>query len=143
TDECAEETHDCGENALCNNTVGGYVCVCEDGYSPLDDRNVNCTRLAPTSITLPETASITLPEFATINALDTASVSISMDVMGTPRPARDGREPGLTVGLTLALILTLLLLLAVLVTVLLSYIARRRHERQRYVGLVVYLLLAA
>ncbi|CAI8053551.1 Adhesion G protein-coupled receptor E5, partial [Geodia barretti] len=39
TDECAKETHDCGGNSLCNNTVGGYECVCEDGYSPLDDRN--------------------------------------------------------------------------------------------------------
>ncbi|CAI8053550.1 hypothetical protein GBAR_LOCUS29282 [Geodia barretti] len=52
-----------------------------------------------------------------------------MDVLGTPRPAREVREPGLTVGLTLALILTLLLV--VLVTALSLFIAWRRHKRQR------------
>ena len=91
--------------------------------------------LVPTSVTLPVTASITA-EFAALEfaALDTASETISMDVLGTPRPAREVREPGLTVGLTLALILTLLLV--VLVTALSLFIAWRRHKRQRCVDLL-------
>ena len=94
------------------------------------------SELAPTSVTLPETASITAPEFAALEfaALDTASETISMDVLGTPRPAREVREPGLTVGLTLALILTLLLI--VLVTALSLFIAWRRHKRRRCVDLL-------
>ncbi len=32
-DECAEPTlHDCGENARCVNTFGGFACVCRPGY---------------------------------------------------------------------------------------------------------------
>ena len=104
------------------------------GHCPFELPFICSSELEPTSVTLPETASIAAPEFATINALDTASVSISMDVLESPRPAREGREPGLSVGLTLALILPLLL--AVLVTALSFYIARRSRSRRRYVDLL-------
>ncbi|CAH3160763.1 unnamed protein product, partial [Porites evermanni] len=31
-DECARNTHNCGANAYCNNTKGGYNCTCHRGY---------------------------------------------------------------------------------------------------------------
>ena len=39
TNECDEGTHDCGNHSWCNNTVGGYECVCDDGYIQLEDGN--------------------------------------------------------------------------------------------------------
>ena len=32
-DECSSNTHSCGVNAMCNNTVGSYACACKAGYS--------------------------------------------------------------------------------------------------------------
>ena len=32
-DECSSNAHSCGVNAVCNNTVGSYVCACKAGYS--------------------------------------------------------------------------------------------------------------
>lgn len=32
-DECATNQHNCDENALCFNTVGGHNCVCKPGYA--------------------------------------------------------------------------------------------------------------
>lgn len=31
--ECEGETNPCDKNARCNNTVGGYTCTCNNGYS--------------------------------------------------------------------------------------------------------------
>ena len=32
-DECADGAlHDCHEDAICTNTIGSWVCACEDGY---------------------------------------------------------------------------------------------------------------
>jgi len=31
--ECIVETDDCDTNATCANTIGGYTCVCNDGYA--------------------------------------------------------------------------------------------------------------
>lgn len=47
--ECIEGTHNCSTHAGCNNTVGGYFCVCEKGYRrgnetefcPSDNRTEN------------------------------------------------------------------------------------------------------
>ena len=32
-DECSANTHRCGANAMCSNTVGSYACACKAGYS--------------------------------------------------------------------------------------------------------------
>lgn len=32
-DECVTNQHNCDENALCFNTVGGHNCVCKPGYT--------------------------------------------------------------------------------------------------------------
>lgn len=34
--ECADGIADCGPNAECFNSVGGYSCICEDGYISSD-----------------------------------------------------------------------------------------------------------
>ena len=39
-DECGEGTHDCHEEATCNNTMGGYSCTCNKGY---EGNGVNCS----------------------------------------------------------------------------------------------------
>lgn len=31
--ECQEQTHNCGINSMCNNTIGLYLCTCLQGYS--------------------------------------------------------------------------------------------------------------
>ncbi len=30
--ECETELHDCNENAICNNTIGNFVCSCKPSY---------------------------------------------------------------------------------------------------------------
>ena len=67
-DECAARTDDCGDNALCGNTVGGYLCgkTCPDGLQPNADRTecVPC----PTGQTQDETgACICDPETRFVN----------------------------------------------------------------------------
>lgn len=37
--ECADGTDNCHQN--CNNTVGSYVCYCDDGYQ-LDSGGIAC-----------------------------------------------------------------------------------------------------
>ena len=32
-DECSTNSHSCDANAVCNNTVGSYVCACKAGYT--------------------------------------------------------------------------------------------------------------
>ena len=39
-DECANGTHSCDVNALCNNTQGSYNCKCKDGFR---GDGMNCT----------------------------------------------------------------------------------------------------
>ena len=48
-DECAAETDSCGENSLCENTVGGFVCgnVCADGMVPNADRSECAASVCP------------------------------------------------------------------------------------------------
>ena len=36
-DECASDANICGQNAMCENTVGGHACHCKTGYSPVSD----------------------------------------------------------------------------------------------------------
>jgi len=31
-DECATETHNCSDRAMCNNTKGGHNCTCKKGF---------------------------------------------------------------------------------------------------------------
>ena len=67
-DECAAGTDDCGANALCGNTVGGYLCgkTCPDGLQPNADRTecVPC----PTGQTQDETgACVCDPETRFVN----------------------------------------------------------------------------
>jgi hypothetical protein len=49
-DECAKATHDCKRNQLCQNRPGGYVCVCQPGYTIGANRECEdideCTRFA-------------------------------------------------------------------------------------------------
>ncbi|XP_067238711.1 adhesion G protein-coupled receptor E5 [Chanodichthys erythropterus] len=33
-DECKSEPPICGENATCNNTIGSYYCLCQEGFTP-------------------------------------------------------------------------------------------------------------
>ena len=37
TDECAQETHNCTVRQNCQNTEGGFVCTCKNGYEPTAD----------------------------------------------------------------------------------------------------------
>ena len=38
--ECKEGNHNCGSNAVCNNTNGSYNCTCKPGY---EGSGYNCT----------------------------------------------------------------------------------------------------
>ena len=38
--ECADSTPDCDVNAECNNILGSYECMCEDGFH---GNGTNCT----------------------------------------------------------------------------------------------------
>ena len=31
-DECSDDTHDCSENARCENVLGSYTCTCKVGF---------------------------------------------------------------------------------------------------------------
>ena len=42
-DECELGAHDCDENAQCENTNGGFICVCNQGYF---DNGGRCCTLA-------------------------------------------------------------------------------------------------
>ena len=48
-DECAMGTDDCGENSLCENTVGGFICgkICADGLFPNPERSECATSPCP------------------------------------------------------------------------------------------------
>ena len=32
-DECSDGSNDCGENAECTNTLGGFTCKCTEGFA--------------------------------------------------------------------------------------------------------------
>ena len=32
-DECSDSTHNCDTQATCTNTVGSFICACNDGYT--------------------------------------------------------------------------------------------------------------
>lgn len=38
-DECSDGNYTCQENAVCSNLMGGYKCVCEDGYERTDNNS--------------------------------------------------------------------------------------------------------
>jgi hypothetical protein len=38
--ECASNTHNCNDNAICTNTNGSFTCVCKNGFL---GNGVNCT----------------------------------------------------------------------------------------------------
>ena len=38
-DECALSTHNCDLNATCSNTMGGFTCACNAGYT---GDGINC-----------------------------------------------------------------------------------------------------
>ena len=39
-DECANATHNCDVDAVCDNTLGSYNCTCKDGFY---GDGINCT----------------------------------------------------------------------------------------------------
>ena len=41
-DECVTNNHDCDDNAMCINTVGGFHCTCNMGYTGVGTEG-NCT----------------------------------------------------------------------------------------------------
>ena len=38
-DECSHGNYTCQENAECSNVMGGYECVCRDGYERTDNNS--------------------------------------------------------------------------------------------------------
>ena len=32
-DECASDSHDCGDNSQCTNVMGSFSCSCNNGYT--------------------------------------------------------------------------------------------------------------
>lgn len=38
-DECSDGNYTCQENAVCSNLMGGYKCVCKDGYERTDNNS--------------------------------------------------------------------------------------------------------
>ena len=41
-DECVTNSHNCDDNAMCINTVGGFHCMCKMGYTGIGTEG-NCT----------------------------------------------------------------------------------------------------
>ncbi len=39
-DECTDNGHNCNANAVCNNTLGSFICICNGGYI---GNGINCT----------------------------------------------------------------------------------------------------
>jgi hypothetical protein len=44
--ECVADSNPCGENEVCRNTIGGYVCECEYGLHKQDDQCVDVNECA-------------------------------------------------------------------------------------------------
>ena len=42
--ECENNASECSENSYCNNTIGGYECLCNDGFEfGINDRCIGKT----------------------------------------------------------------------------------------------------
>lgn len=52
-DECAQETDNCVEPAICNNVPGGFVCACPEGSGMVSDGHGGC--VCPPGLELDET----------------------------------------------------------------------------------------
>ena len=48
-DECISGDHDCNSNNYCVNKVGGYKCVCDNGYVL---NGTNCSMLSHNYLTM-------------------------------------------------------------------------------------------
>ena len=48
-DECISGDHDCNSNNYCVNKVGGYKCVCDNGYVL---NGTNCSMLSRNYLTM-------------------------------------------------------------------------------------------
>ena len=41
-DECDQNSHGCGANSQCGNTVGSFTCACDTGYYSASGNNSDC-----------------------------------------------------------------------------------------------------
>ena len=76
-DECAINTHDCVEQATCNNTPGGFTCDCNDGYT--GDGSTACNPEPPPTHPTADAGATTTTD--TVNGSASSSSTVS-----TPTP---------------------------------------------------------
>ncbi|XP_059160605.1 uncharacterized protein LOC131944081 [Physella acuta] len=44
-DECTKGTYNCRQNSICANTIGGYICPCENNYGYYESSDGTCVQL--------------------------------------------------------------------------------------------------
>ena len=45
--ECLLNTHACGENSVCSNTIGGFTCACAEGFANITADGEQCEGMDP------------------------------------------------------------------------------------------------
>ena len=52
-DECSTGDHYCGRNLACNNTVGSFACLCQEGYKSFGNGCVNLDECSANTLSCP------------------------------------------------------------------------------------------